>query len=42
MGLTLEFPLHHWTYRLRALVGELGGSSAQAIAVADSVWSGNV
>ena len=40
MGLTLEFPLHHWTYRLRALLGELGGSSGQAIAAADAVWSG--
>ena len=30
MGLTLEFPLHFWTYRLRALQGELGGSSIQA------------
>ena len=29
MGLTLEFPLHLFTYRLRALLGELGGSSAQ-------------
>ena len=38
MGLTLEFPLHHWTYRLRALLGELGGSSAQAIAAADTTW----
>jgi alkylation response protein AidB-like acyl-CoA dehydrogenase len=34
MGLTLEFPLHFWTYRLRALLGELGGSSAQARAAA--------
>lgn len=40
MGLTLEFPLHLWTYRLRALLGELGGSSAQAIAAADAVWAG--
>ncbi len=39
MGLTLEFPLHHFTYRLRALLGELGGSSAQALAVADSVYN---
>lgn len=38
MGLTLEYPLHHWTYRLRALLGELGGSSGQAIAAADAVW----
>jgi alkylation response protein AidB-like acyl-CoA dehydrogenase len=40
MGLTLEFPLHHWTYRLRALLGELGGSSGQAIAAADAAWGG--
>ena len=38
MGLTLEFPLHLWTYRLRALAGELGGASGQARAVAASVW----
>jgi Acyl-CoA dehydrogenase, C-terminal domain len=40
MGLTLEFPLHHWTYRLRALLGEIGGSSAQARAAAEFCWSG--
>jgi alkylation response protein AidB-like acyl-CoA dehydrogenase len=38
MGLTLEFPLHFWTYRLRALAGELGGASAQARATAAAVW----
>lgn len=38
MGLTLEFPLHHWSYRLRALLGELGGSSAQARAAAQAAW----
>lgn len=38
MGLTLEYPLHYWTYRLRALVGELGGSSQQAQAVAKAAW----
>ena len=38
MGLTLEFPLHFWTYRLRALLGELGGSSGQARAAAEAVW----
>lgn len=38
MGLTLEFPLHHWTYRLRALLGELGGSGAQARAAAAAAW----
>lgn len=38
MGLTLEYPLHHWSYRLRALLGELGGSSAQARAAAKAAW----
>jgi hypothetical protein len=38
MGLTLEFPLHLWTYRLRALAGELGGSSRQLRAAAISTW----
>jgi hypothetical protein len=38
MGLTLEFPLHLWTYRLRALAGELGGASLQARALAEAVW----
>ena len=39
MGLTLEFPLHLWTYRLRALMGELGGVSAQARELAALVWA---
>jgi hypothetical protein len=30
MGLTLEYPLHYWTQRLRALQGEAGGASAIA------------
>ena len=34
MGMTLEHPLHLWTYRLKALISELGGRSGQAIAVA--------
>lgn len=38
MGLTLEFPLHLWTYRLRALAGELGGASRQAQAAALATW----
>jgi len=38
MSLTLEFPLHFWTYRLRALAGELGGSSIQARAAAAATW----
>jgi hypothetical protein len=38
MGLTLEFPLHLWTYRLRALLGEMGGASTQARAAAAATW----
>lgn len=34
MGLTLEHPLHLWTYRLKALLSELGGRGGQASAVA--------
>ena len=33
MGMTLEHPLHLWTYRLKALLSELGGREAQAQAV---------
>lgn len=38
MGLTLEYPLHLWTYRLRALAGELGGASMQARHAAAATW----
>ncbi|WP_230291365.1 acyl-CoA dehydrogenase family protein [Croceicoccus sp. Ery5] len=38
MGMTLEHPLHFWTYRLKALVGELGGRGANAAAAADAIW----
>lgn len=38
MGLTLEYPLHFYTYRLRGLAGELGGASAQSRAAAAGVW----
>lgn len=38
MGVTLEHPLHLWTYRLKALIGELGGRGAQAVAAAGSIW----
>jgi alkylation response protein AidB-like acyl-CoA dehydrogenase len=38
MGLTLEYVLHHWTYRLKVLAGELGGASAQARAAAATIW----
>jgi hypothetical protein len=38
MGMTLEHPLHLWTYRLKALTGELGGRGANAVAAADAIW----
>jgi hypothetical protein len=38
MGLTLEHSLHLWTYRLRALVSEMGGPAAQYEAAASLVW----
>jgi alkylation response protein AidB-like acyl-CoA dehydrogenase len=34
MGMTLEHPLHLWTYRLKALMSDLGGRGGQARAVA--------
>jgi Acyl-CoA dehydrogenase, C-terminal domain len=34
MGMTLEMSLHLWTYRMKALLSELGGRSGQATAVA--------
>ena len=37
IGLTQEYPLHLWTYRLKALQGELGGLPQQALA-ASGVW----
>lgn len=38
MGITLEHPLHLWTYRLKFLIGELGGRGAQGAAAADAIW----
>jgi len=38
MGLTLEFPLHLWTYRLKYLQGEAGGRVAQSRLLAKTVW----
>jgi alkylation response protein AidB-like acyl-CoA dehydrogenase len=38
MGLTLEFPLHLWTYRLKVLQGEAGGRAAQARIVSRETW----
>jgi hypothetical protein len=35
MGMTLEHPLHLWTYRMKALLSELGGRSHQARAVGE-------
>lgn len=35
MGMTLEMSLHLWTYRMKALLSELGGSGGQAVAVAE-------
>lgn len=40
MGLTLEYPLHLWTYRLKVLQGEAGGKQAQAASLAAQVWPG--
>lgn len=38
MGLTLEFPLHLWTYRLKVLQGEAGGKGAQGQRVGNRLW----
>jgi hypothetical protein len=39
MGMTLEHPLHLWTYRLKALLSELGGRGGQAQAIAKHCFS---
>lgn len=38
MGMTLEHPLHLWTYRLKGLIGELGGRGTNAAAAANAIW----
>ena len=38
LGMTLEHALHFWTFRLRWLMGELGGWSHQAVAAAALAW----
>jgi alkylation response protein AidB-like acyl-CoA dehydrogenase len=38
MGITLEHPLHLWTYRLKALLADLGGRHAHASAAAGFLW----
>ena len=39
MGMTLEHPLHLWTYRLKALLSELGGRGGQAKVIAEHCFS---
>ncbi len=39
MGMTLEMSLHLWTYRMKALISELGGRSGQAVMVAEQCFS---
>jgi alkylation response protein AidB-like acyl-CoA dehydrogenase len=38
MGLTLEHPLHRWTYRARLLRSAMGGAPAQLQGIADHRW----
>jgi len=38
MGLTLEHPLHRWTYRARLLRSSLGGAGANLQAVSTRRW----
>ncbi|KMS59652.1 acyl-CoA dehydrogenase [Novosphingobium barchaimii LL02] len=38
MGMTLEHPLHLWTYRLKLLTAELGGRGEQGLAASDALW----
>ena len=38
LGITLEHALHFWTFRLRALQGELGGWTGHARAAAQALW----
>jgi hypothetical protein len=40
MGLTLEHPLYRWSYRVKLLLSELGGSSRQLRELAAAVWNG--
>ena len=39
MGMTLEMDLHLWTYRMKALLSELGGRGGQAAAAADNCFA---
>ncbi|PTR12552.1 MULTISPECIES: acyl-CoA dehydrogenase family protein [unclassified Novosphingobium] len=42
MGVTTEYSLHFWTYRIRALQAEAGGLTAAALDIADRRWSSSV
>lgn len=42
MGLTLEHPLHRWTYRTKLLRSDLGSAERQFQAVAGMAWPGGV
>lgn len=39
MGLTLEFPLHLWTFRLKVLQGEAEGRASQCLLAAQAIWN---
>ena len=39
LGLTLEYPLHLWTYRMKFLQGEAGGRGRQSQLAAERIWA---
>ncbi len=39
MGMTLEHPLHLWTYRLKALASDLGGRAVNGADAAALIWA---
>ena len=41
MGMTLEYSLHLFTYRVNFLQSQLGGAARQAVATADLIWDGS-
>jgi alkylation response protein AidB-like acyl-CoA dehydrogenase len=38
MGLTLEHPLHRWTYRAKLLHSDLGGAEQNLVAATEAAW----
>lgn len=42
MGMTLEMDLHLWTYRMKALLSELGGKGSQAKVVGETLLGGEL